>query len=411
MLETIREYALERLSVSGEERDVRQAHSAYCLVLAEEGNPELEPQERAAWLGRCDLEIDNFRSALDWLFQNRELEWGLRLSMALFRFWDMREHLTEGRARLEMILRLSGEQHTNQRARVGSFLGALCTAQGDFPAAQRHLERSLSLYEELEDQRGIAISLNALAICQRDSGAYASAENNFERSLTCWRALSDRLSIARCLHNLANVIRVGGDYSRAEAALREATTIFDEFGDRSGAALSINQQGDIARERGQLDTARTLYQRALSAFRQAGDRWGLARSLTDLGFIYCEQREYEHAQQVYREALEIFADLGHRRGVARTLEGCAFLALARTGFARALKLAAAAAHIRAQISAQLPLAEQQKIDVTLGTAWDALGETEGRQAWAEGSAMNLEKAIQCALEERQGTVTSQNWAR
>jgi len=411
MLETIREYALERLSVSGEERDVRQAHSAYCLVLAEEGNPELEPQERAAWLGRCDLEIDNFRSALDWLFQNRELEWGLRLSMALFRFWDMREHLTEGRARLEMILRLSGEQHTNQRARVGSFLGALCTAQGDFPAAQRHLERSLSLYEELEDQRGIAISLNALAICQRDSGAYASAENNFERSLTCWRALSDRLSIARCLHNLANVIRVGGDYSRAEAALREATTIFDEFGDRSGAAWSINQQGDIARERGQLDTARTLYQRALSAFRQAGDRWGLARSLTDLGFIYCEQREYEHAQQVYREALEIFADLGHRRGVARTLEGCAFLALARTGFARALKLAAAAAHIRAQISAPLPLAEQQKIDVTLGTAWDALGETEGRQAWAEGSAMNLEKAIQCALEERQGTVTSQNWAR
>ena len=111
MLETIREYALERLADSGEQSATRRAHAAYCLVLAEEGNPELSPADRARWLSQCDVEIDNFRFALDWLFQTQDLDWGLRLCVALFRFWDMREHLTEGRARLETILHLAGTEH------------------------------------------------------------------------------------------------------------------------------------------------------------------------------------------------------------------------------------------------------------------------------------------------------------
>ena len=410
MLETIREYALERLSTTEEEHATRRAHAAYCLVLAEEGNPELTPADRAAWLSRCDVEIDNFRIALDWLFQNRELDWGLRLCMALFRFWDMREHLTEGRARLEMVLRLAGDDHLKQRARIGTFLGALTSAQGDFRAAQQYLEISLSLYRELADQSGIGASFNALAVSQRDSGDYAAAEKNFEASLACWRALGDRLSIARCLHNLANVIRVRGDYSRAESALREATSIFEELGDRSGAAWSINQRGDIARERGKLDAARKLYEQALAAFRDAGDQWGSARSLADLGFISCEQGNYDHAQEAYQQALATFSDLGHRRGVARSLEGCACLALARGASVRALKLAAAAAHIRTQLSAPLPQAEQARLDQTLQAAWDALSGPSGKQAWAEGSAMSLEKAIQFAFGERR-LVTSPSAVR
>ena len=154
MLETIREYALERLTDSGEQSAARRAHAAYCLVLAEEGNPELNPADRARWLTQCDVEIDNFRFALDWLFQTQDLDWGLRLCVALFRFWDMREHLTEGRARLETVLRLAGGERSKERARVSHFLGALATAQGDYPAAEHFLEQSLSLYEELGDRVG-----------------------------------------------------------------------------------------------------------------------------------------------------------------------------------------------------------------------------------------------------------------
>jgi predicted ATPase/DNA-binding winged helix-turn-helix (wHTH) protein/Flp pilus assembly protein TadD len=405
MLETIREYALERLASTKEELATRRAHAAYCLVLAEEGNPELEPAERTAWLSRCDIENDNFRSALDWLFQNRELDWGLRICMALFKFWDMREHLTEGRARLDRILSLTEGHYPNERARVASFVGALTTTQGDFTAAQRYLQLSLSLYQQLGDEWGIGASLNALAISsaisQRDSGDHSSAEANFEKSLAYWRTLGDQQSTARCLHNLANIIAVRGDYSRAQAALREATSIFEEIGDRSGAAWSINQQGDIAREQGAMDAARGLYQRALAAFREAGDRWGSGRSLADLGYICCEQGDYEVAKEAYREALKIFTELGHRRGLARGLEGCACLALAQGSPASALTFAAAAAHIRHEISAPLPYAEQSKLDQRLQRAWGSLSHTEGAHAWSEGSAMSAEKAVKCFLGEKQ----------
>jgi len=399
MLETIREYALERLADSGEQPASQRAHAAYCLVLAEEGNPELRPHERAVWLAQCDVEIDNLRFTLDWVFQTLELDWALRLCVALFRFWDMREHLTEGRARLESVLRLAGDGRTRERARVLHFLGALTTTQGDYVDAENFLEQGLALYEELGDDSGIAASLNALAISARDRGDYPSAQSNFERSLACWRLLSDRLAIARCLHNLANVVKVRGDYPRARWALGEATEIFEDLGDRSGAAWSINQLGDIERAQGDQAAARALYQRALSAFRKAGDPWGSARSLADLSYIDCEQGDHAAAHAESREALEIFSALGHRRGIARTLEGSACLALAQSQPERALKLAGAADHLRNLICAPLHPAEQAKLDQTLFPAWASLGETEGRRSWAEGAAMPLERAVQYSLGE------------
>ena len=399
MLETIREYALERLAASGEEAATRRAHAAYCLVLAEEGNPELSPAERSSWLSRCDREIDNFRSALDWLFATREFDWALRLCMALFRFWDMREHLAEGRARLESVLQLVGNGYKQQRARIGIFIGALSTALGDFPAGLRFSEQSLALYQELNDQRGIAAALNAIGIGARDSGDYTMAQNYFERTLEFWRSLPDSIETARCLHNLANVAKARGDYSRAQSALREATDIFEKARDPSGAAWSMNQQGDIAREQGDLKGAADHYQRALQAFREAGDRWGCARSLADLGYVSSESKQYEAAHQAYREALEAFAQLGHKRGMARALEGSACLAAAQGRAARALKLAAAAQHLRRLISAHLPQVDQSKLDENLSLAWKSLSESDGKRAWAEGSAMSIEDAIQYSMEE------------
>jgi tetratricopeptide (TPR) repeat protein len=348
---------------------------------------------------QCDAEIDNLRFALDWLFQSFDVDWSLRLCVSLFRFWDMREHLAEGRMRMEAVLRVAGEERPRERARIFHFLGALTTTQGDYAAAEEYLTKGLSLYEELGDESGIAASLNALAISARDRGDYASAQSNFERSLACWRLLSDRLAVARCLHNLANVVRVRGDYPRAQWALREATEIFEEVGDRSGAAWSINQQGDIARAQGDMAAARGLYLRALRAFRNAQDPWGSARSLTDLAYLDCDQGEYSAAHGECREALEIFAGLGHRRGIARALEGSACLATAQGHAERALKLAAAATQLRQLISAPLHWAEHARLDQTLLSAWKLLGETAGKNAWAEGSAMGLETAIQYSLEE------------
>lgn len=399
MLETIREYALERLAASGEETATRRAHAAYCLVLAEEGNPELSPAERSAWLRRCDLEVDNYRAALDYLFQAHQVEWTLRLSMALFRFWDMREHLSEGRTRLESILELTNTQHQKERAKICIFLGALSTAQGDFPAAERFLQQSLTLYEAQGDRRGIAASLNALGVNARDRGDYECARSNFDKSLVYWRALSDSMSTARSLHNLANVLKVQGDYAQAQFLLEEAIVNFEAGGDRSGAAWSINQEGDIAREQGNLAAAREFYERALKAFRDAGDRWGAARSLADLGSIYCEQSNFEAAETAYRRALEVFSELGHRRGIARVLEGVACLAGTRGQAKRAITIAGAAAHLRRFIGVPLQQAEQSKLDQRLSAAWKAISKEESDAAWAQGFAMSIESAVQYSLEE------------
>jgi predicted ATPase/DNA-binding winged helix-turn-helix (wHTH) protein len=400
MLETIREFALERLLASGDDSAAHRSHAAYCLVLAEEGNPELSAIARTHWLTECDAEIDNFRSALDWMFQTRELDWSFRLCVALFRFWDMREHLGEGRVRLETVLRSAGTDRSRERAQVAHFIGALASAQGDNLAARQSLEMGLSLYEQVGDELGIAASLNALAIVACDRGDYVSAQRSFQRSLDSWRLLADRSVIARCLHNLANVATALGDYTRARAALREATAIFEELGDRSGAAWSVNQLGDLASATGDLATARGLYERALSAFREAGDPWGSARSLTDLGYIDAEQADHGTAHAAFREAMEIFAGLGHRRGMARVLEGFACLAKAEEDAARALTLAAAGAQLRRLIGAPLSPTDQSKLDRMLVLAWDSLSELEGKAAWQKGSLMNLENAMQYSLEAR-----------
>jgi tetratricopeptide (TPR) repeat protein len=399
MLETIREYCLERLSDSGEEQATWRAHAAYCLVLAEEGNPDLAEAERARWLARCDIEHDNFSAALDWLVQSSNVEWSFRLCVALFRFWEMREHLAEGRTRLESLLPMGGSGFARQRANVLVYLSTFATVQGDFRAATDFVEKSLSIYQQLDDQWGIAVAMNARAIVAWDRQDYSAAQSHFDESLALWRALGDRVAIARCLHTFANCVRGRGDYARARTVLEEAGRIFEELGDHSGAAWSLNQRGDIAREEGEVAEARELYQRALSAFREAHDQWGIARSLTDLAQIACDERDHVTAHAAYREALALFVNLGHKRGIARALEGFACSALAQRDPARALALTGAAAHLRQLIGAPLMPAEQSKLDAKLQPAWTSTNEGDSKAAYARGWAMTLDHAIEYALEE------------
>jgi len=397
MLETIREYALERLTLSREEPSTRRSHAAYCMVLAEEGNPELDPTARTAWLARCDAEADNFRTALDWLLENRELEWAIRLSMALFRFWDMREHFIEGRTYLENLLQLIKSGYVKERGRICTFLGAL--AHGDHESADAFLKQSLALYGELDDQWGIAAAWNALAVAARDRGNFEEAESYFEISLAYWRKLPDPVSTARCLHNLANAAKMRGDFPRATKALAEATSIFRERGDISGAAWSINQSGDLELEQDRIESAHNLYREALDVFRKTDDRWGCARSLADLGYIHCLRGEFAAAREAYREATELFVELGHRRGIARALEGQACVAAANGNAIRALILEAAADRLRNQIGAPLPGADRARLTERLRSARKVLDSTEGRVARQRGSEMSLESAILFALEE------------
>jgi predicted ATPase/predicted Ser/Thr protein kinase len=398
MLETIREYALEKLAASGEEALTKRAHAAYCLVLAEEEATEQSGAEGAEWLERFAAEHDNFRAALEWLTETGDAEWGLRLGTALFRYWEIREYLAEGRDRLGRLLKLAGAAAaTKLRMRALFAAGVLTGEQGDYASAEALINESQNIAHELGDKTGIAVSLNALAVFARDRGDVATAHVLFETSLGLWRELGDQKAVARALSNLANVLKLQGDYDRARSLYEECLAIFRGLGDRTGVAWSLNYQGDVARDQGDSAAAQALYEQGLVIFRELGDRWGIAGTLADLGSLAREQRNYPRSYSLYRESIKIFQELEHKRGIARLLECFACSAAAQLQAERSLRLAGAAAALRQNIGAPLTPAEQAKLEASLHLARQALSNTVGVAAWLEGWTLPVEKVVEEVL--------------
>ena len=398
MLETIREYAFSKMEACGEEAQARRAHAAYCLVLAEEGAAEDTSANQTEWLERFEREHDNFRAALDWLTEKSNAEWGLRLGIALFRFWEMREHLSEGRDHLERLLKLEKALAPSPaRVRALFAAGVLAGEQGDFGSAIGLLQESLKIARELEDKQSVAVSLNGLAVTERDRGNLQTSREMFEETLTLWRELDDATAVARCLSNLANVASLQRDFSYAGALYKECLTMFRGLGDRAGYARALNHQGDVAREQGDSDSARSLYEQSLATFHQLDDLWGVAGALADLGNLAREQRDYREADSLCRESLGIFRKLEYKRGIARLLESFACSAAAQLEPERALRLAGAAAALRQSIGARTLAAEQARLDESLEVSRRALPTAASRTAWLEGWVMPVEKSIEDLL--------------
>jgi predicted ATPase len=398
MLETIREYALEKLEASGEEGLTKRAHAAYFLVLAEEQAADQSAAEGPGWMERLDLEHDNFRAALEWLTETGDADWGLRLGTALFRFWEMREYLTEARGRLGDLLKLPGAAApTKARARALFCAGVLGVEQGDYASADTLLRESLEISRQLGDKQGAAVSLNALAVNARDRGDVPVARPLFEESLALWRESGDPRAVARSLSNLASIVKLEGDNARASSLYGECMSIFEGLGDRMGVAWSLNHQGDVARDQGDSGVARTLYEQALAIFRELGDRWGIAGTLGDLGNLAREQGDYPAACFLYRESIKIFQELDHKRGIARLLECFAGVAADQLEAERSLRLAGTAAALRQNIGAPLTPVEQAKLEASLNQARQALTNTVGVSAWLEGWNLPVEKVIEEVL--------------
>ena len=394
MLETVREYALEKLLASGEQPLTKRAHAAYCLVLAEEEAMAQSGAEGTQWLDRFALEHDNFRARLQWLTETRDAEWGLRLGTALFRFWEIREYLAEGRDRLGKLLALPGAAGpTKARTRALFAAGVLAGEQGDYAAADKLISESQEIARRLDDKTGVAVSLNALAVFARDRGDVAVAQRLFEESLALWKELGDQKAVAQALSNLANVLKLQRDYDAARGLYVDCFAIFCAIGDKPGVAWSLNYQGDVAREQGESEAARILYEQGLAMFRELGDRWGIAGTLADLGSLARDQQDYRAAYSLYRESIKIFQELEHKRGIARLLECFACAAAAQFHAERSLRLAGAAAALRQNIGAPLTPAEQAKLEVVLDPARQALANTSGATAWLEGWTLPAEKAI------------------
>jgi predicted ATPase len=393
MLETVREYALERLAESGEQAASRRAHAAWCIVLAEEGLGPLTPARRREWLARCQREHENHRAALDDLIATADAGWALRLALALSDYWDRHDHRLEGFARFQALLRLPAlAGPTKARATAIAFASLLAPLH----ECTRGAQEALAIYRDLGDLRGVVGQLNNLGVTRRFVGDYEGARAWLEESVTTCRQLGDPIAIASALSNLADVRRRQGEHADARAALLEAQELFRDARHGLGQAWSLNHLGDVSRAAGEIAEARVQYQRAIDVFRELGDAMGEARSTIDLGHLACEEGALDVALGLFGDALAAFVEARHRPGVAVALEAFACAASAAGDLDRALTLAGAAASARcADASGAACLEPGTRQEPRVADLW-ARSDAEAAALRSAGAAMPLDRAIAVA---------------
>jgi predicted ATPase/DNA-binding XRE family transcriptional regulator len=338
MLETIREYALERLEARGETEAVRRRHAAVFLALAEEAEPALTGPDQVAWLDRLEVEHDNLRAALEWASTQGEAELGMRLTGALWQFWWMRGHLSEGRARLAQAL-VSNDAPAAIRAKALDGAGALAEAQGDCDQAVALHEAALALHQQLGDQLGCARSLQNLGIIeQHDRGNYARAHELFAEALALFRAIDDAHGIAAGLNNLGTIALRLEDFARATALFTESLERSRALGDRRGIGIGLSSLGALAFVQEDVGQARARYEESLAVWRELGDSQDIAVALGNLGEALQYQGDMARAEALYREALPLCEELGDKQGVAFLLSHLARLAHGAGDEERAVRL-------------------------------------------------------------------------
>jgi predicted ATPase/serine/threonine protein kinase len=394
MLETIREYALERLRESGEESLTRRAHAAYSLVLAEEGGRAICGPEPAAWLARFDVELDDLRAALDHLIAAGHAEWATRLATALLPYWRRRELLAEGRERLTVALALPGAR-PQTRAQALYATSLLVGEQGDGPTTRALLTECVALYRELGDERATLVALNALAVACQLMGDLAAARDHLGTVLEEARRLGDGDTVARCLNNLGSVAHATGDLAEARRMYAECCEVFERCSDRRGAAWAINQGGDVARDAGDRDLAGALYEESLHLFRETGDRDGVATSLADLARLAREDGDLPRARERCAEALGM-GSIG-QRAMVRVLEERAALAAVSDEAERALILFAAAAGLRNRLGMPAPETKRRALWRMIEDQRARLGRAASA-AWSRGWHSSAEQVMGYARE-------------
>ncbi len=320
-LETVRQYARDRLAESEESFAVRARHRDYYLTMAEEIRPQVTGSEQAHWLSVLETEHDNLRQALTFCLEEADGgQKGLRLGGSLQAFWQIRGHVSEGRERLTALLsRSDAQDRTKGRADALNGAGSLARMQSEYGQARSLYEESLEIKRELGDRQGIAGSLNNLGLLALSQGDTRSAEMLYQEALSINRELGNRAGEAINLNNLGEVASDQADYAAARSWYEESLGIERELGNQNGIAASLINLGIVASEQGDYAVARSWYEESLAINRELGDRRGIAIALGTLGTVACSLGDYALARSFLEESLTIHRELGDRRGVAHFL--------------------------------------------------------------------------------------------
>ena len=446
MLETLREYALERLAVCGELERTRDAHAAYYLALAEQAEPVLFDRQHREWLERLERERANLRAALEWLIERREIEAALRLAGALRQFWFLRGYLSEGRSLLERALTASGEgdRLVSARVRAKAIYAAAWVSYWQFDHERGKLlaEESLGIYQQVGDRQGMASALRLLGTMEnslRDSAGDAF----LEQSLQLYREVGDRISIATVLLTLGAQAHYRGEFTRVQELCGESLTLSRVLDDSWNIAFNLlflgwasSCQGAYAAARrlseesvtlfrtqgnpgftaqaltilaytlaalGEETTAASLLAEALALGKQGESREDTARALCALGRLALTQGQMAQARTLYEESLATLMEQWRAARLsvrikwilASCLEGLGEIAFSQGKAAWTILLCGAAESLRVVGASLTPIGrEQPSYERTLAAARSQLGEESFAALWAEGQKMTPEEALE-----------------
>jgi predicted ATPase/class 3 adenylate cyclase len=378
MLETIREYALERIDTCGETETLRRQHATCFLALAEQAEPELYGAEQRIWLERLEAEHDNMRAALAWSRQELSMknealrniaadescsmlndqfatpqEIGLRLAAALWVFWWKHGYFSEGRTWLAAALeRADAGAPAAARAKALHGAGSLALAQHDFAPAAELLEAGLALYQTLGDKRGCAWVISELGHLALYQGEDERAAARYAEGLALSRELGDSYNSAWALNHLGTVAQRRGALDQARELLAQSLALFQSLRHTAGVGTVLNQLGRVALRTGNIANARELFNESLAIFRELGQKRNIALSLVGLAGIVGQEGQAEQAARMLGAAERLLNDIGavlepvdraeYDRGVAGVraqLDPAAFAAAWEAGRAIALEQA------------------------------------------------------------------------
>jgi len=365
LLETIRQYALDKLVETGEAPAIRDEHLGFYLGLAEKSEPYIFSSESAIWVSRLDKELDNMRAAMDWSTNSGKAVAALQIAGSLIYFWWTHVFLTS-------------EWHDR-------------------------IQRALALPEGRERTLARAKALNGIGSSYWVDANPTDRRPQLEEALSIGRELGDRWNIATALRNLGALNNIRRNYQEARSFLEQALEVWRDMGTEGklGYAISLAFLGDVALSRGQVEKARSLYNESVASLREpdVGDNNFLGYPIRRLGQLAWRERNYENAISLCKESLRLNYEVSDPRGVMCCVAGFAAIAVARGNFEQAAQLLAAVETQLATIGIGLWYMDKVEYESNLTFLRRQLVEKVFNKFWAKGKAMSFEQAIAFALEE------------
>lgn len=405
MLETIQEYAREKLEENGEADMVQEQHAKYFLDMAEKAEPEMHGPRQSEWLERLETEHDNLRVALKWAIEQGRTEMALRLGAALMEFWKAHGHFTSGRAWLEAALDISNKP-TQARAKALMAAGNLASAQGDYTRASAVLQESLELFRQLGDKVRIAATLKNLGNDARLQGNYDASYAYLQEGLEIARELGNRSEIGMMLGDIGIVAQSLGDQEAASAYYEESLSIKRELKDKRGIAMMLVNLGELARGGGDYDTAQSLYEEGLGIARELGEKRGVGMILHNLGHVAYHRQEYDQAFDLFTQSMSIFYEMRNKRDIAYCLAALGGVYAAQRQPERAAVLFSAAQSLSNTISSHLDPADLIEYQRNVATARSQMSLEGWERAWRQGQRMSMDEAVAYGLEKVQVKTTA-----